>query len=99
MQKSSQKAILKALEQCKPRLREKYQVTRLGVFGSVVRGEASEGSDVDVVIEMAHPNLFVATNIKEELEAVLHRPVDLVRLCKRMNPALKRRIEREAIYV
>ena len=92
-------AILKALERCKPQLREKYQVTRLGVFGSVARGETGEGSDVDVVIEMERPNLFVAVNIKEELESLLQRPVDLIRLRKRMNQALKRRIEQEATYV
>lgn len=95
----NQKAILAALAQCKPSLQEKYRVTRLGVFGSVARGEAKEGSDVDLVMEMERPNLFVAANIKEELEAILQCPVDLVRLRERMNQTLKRRIEREAIYV
>ena len=95
----NQKAVLKTLARCKPMLQEKYDVTRLGVFGSVARGEAKEDSDVDIVIQMTRPNLFVAANIKEELETALQCPVDLVRLRKRMNQALKRRIEQEAIYV
>ncbi|MCS7081296.1 MAG: nucleotidyltransferase family protein [Chloracidobacterium sp.] len=90
---------LKVLERCKPKLQEQYGVTRIGVFGSVARNEAGADSDVDIVIEMERPNLFLAAHIKEELEALLQRPVDLVRLRQRMNPALKRRIEQEAIYV
>lgn len=92
-------SILKELERHKPQLQEKYHVTRLGVFGSLARGETHESSDVDVVIEMERPNLFVVVNIKEELEALLQCSVDVVRLRERMNPALKRRIEQDAIYL
>ena len=95
----NRQSALSALERCKPMLQAKYQVTRLGLFGSVARGEMREGSDVDVVIEMERPNLFLAANIKEELESIFQCPVDLVRYRERMNPMLKRRIEREAIYV
>lgn len=91
--------VLEILRQIKPTLKEKYGVTRLGVFGSVARDEATETSDIDVVIEMEKPNLFTMVNIKEELENALNKPVDLIRYKERMNAYLKTRIDREAVYV
>lgn len=91
--------VLAVLRKMKPVLKEKYGVTQLGIFGSVARDEATDESDVDVVMEIEHPNLFTSVNIKEELEAELNLPVDLVRYRERMNTYLKARIEREAVYV
>ncbi len=36
----------------------KYHITRMGIFGSVARGEQTEGSDVDVYLETSKPSLF-----------------------------------------
>lgn len=91
--------VLEVLRQIKPSLQEKYGVTRLGVFGSVARDEATENSDVDVVMEMEQPNLFMRVHIKEELEEALDKPVDVIRYRERMNTFLKTRIDREAVYV
>lgn len=43
---------LKILREHKQELAEKYGVTRIGIFGSVARDEATENSDMDVVVEM-----------------------------------------------
>jgi len=91
--------ILSALKEITPVLLEKYGVTRIGIFGSVARGDASEKSDVDIVYQMSRPNLFTVVHLKEELENALHCPVDLVRYRERMNPLLKKRIERDCVYV
>ena len=80
--------ILSALKEITPFLFEKYGVTRIGIFGSVARDDASEQSDVDIVYEMSRPNLFTVVHLKNELERVLHCPVDLVRYRERMNPLL-----------
>jgi len=69
------------------------------VFGSVARDEAGEESDVDVVYETDSPNLFRAAHMKRELEAIFRRRVDVVRWRERLNPRLKTRIAREAVYV
>lgn len=95
----SRSHVLEVLRNIKPTLHKKYGVTRLGIFGSVAREQATEKSDVDVVMEMKQPNLFTSVNIKEELEIALNAPVDLVRYRARMNVYLKARIEREAVYV
>ncbi len=90
--------ILSALKENTSVLLEKYGVTRIGIFGSVARDNASEESDVDIVYEMSRPNLFMVVHLKEELEHILHCPVDLVRYRERMNPLLKKRIEEEGVY-
>jgi predicted nucleotidyltransferase len=97
--KPQKNKILSTLKESTPALREKYGVTRIGIFGSVARGDAAEKSDVDIVYEMSRPNLFTVVHLKEELEHILHFPVDLVRYRERMNPLLKKRIEKEGVYV
>jgi hypothetical protein len=91
--------VLEVLGQLKPILKDKYGVIRLGIFGSFARNEATDSSDVDVVLEMEEPNLFMIVHIKAEIEKNLGKTVDLVRYRERMNPYLKCRIDREAIYV
>jgi len=56
-------------------------------------------SDVDVVVQMRDPNLFVLVYVKEELEEALHEHVDIIHYRERMNAFLKRRIDQEAVYV
>ncbi len=91
--------ILSALRESTPVLLEKYGVTRIGIFGSVARDDASQESDVDIVYEMSRPNLFTAVHLKRELENILQCSVDLVRYRERMNPLLKKRIEKDGVYV
>ena len=62
--------ILSILKSHKQTFADKYGVTRLGVFGSVARGEATATSDVDIVVEMP-PDLFQMVHMKEELEEML----------------------------
>lgn len=59
---------------------ERYGVAELAVFGSVARGEAGPGSDVDVLYvlrEGVHLG-WAINDLADDLEEVLGRPVDLV---------------------
>jgi predicted nucleotidyltransferase len=76
-----------------------FTLLRIGVFGSAARDRLAPDSDVDVVVELARPDLLLLVGIKQELEQLLDRQVDIVRYRKDMNPFLKQRIEQEAIYV
>jgi len=76
-----------------------YHLTALGYFGSYARGEAQPDSDIDIVFQTDRPNLLQTAILKQDLEALLDRPIDIVRLREMMNPELKSRIEREAQYV
>ncbi len=79
--------------------RDRYQIVRIGVFGSAARDNMKEQSDIDVVVELGKPDLFYLIGIKRDLEEKLHRPVDIVRYRDRMNAFLKKRIDKEAVYV
>ncbi|WP_347404991.1 hypothetical protein [Nodosilinea sp. LEGE 06152] len=45
------------------------------------------------------PDLFAMVHLKKHLQTVLQVPVDILRYRSTMNPVLKQRIERDAIYV
>jgi uncharacterized protein len=90
--------ILTTLRSHKKDLSAKYGVTRLGIFGSTAHDEATGISDVDIIVEMP-PDLFQMVHMKEELEELLLSSVDLIRYHKHLNPLLRKRIDRDAIYV
>ena len=91
--------LLSKLEKFKRDNGEKYGILSIGVFGSFARGEAVDFSDVDIVVRTKTPDPFTIVHIKEDLEEELHIPVDIVRFREKMNPFLRVRIEKEAIYV
>ena len=71
----------------------------LGIFGSAARKEIKPGSDIDVVVKLKTPDLFVMSGIKLDLEEIFGVPVDIIRYRENMNTFLKKRIDKEAIYV
>lgn len=95
----SREEILALLRVFMARNRSVYRLVSLGIFGSYARGEAQSDSDVDVVFETDEPNLFRTARMKAELEELLSRRVDVVRLRKQMNPRLRKRILQEVHYV
>lgn len=91
--------ILRTLVKFRNLKQDEFGIVRIGVFGSVARDEITDISDVDIVVELDRPDLFILVGIKQELEELLHRSVDVVRYREKMNAYLKRRIEQEAVYV
>ena len=91
--------ILQLLKLYKPTAQEKYGMTKIGIFGSVARGEQKEGSDVDVCYEGEAPSLLTLDLIQSELEELLGSKVDIVRVRDNMNGLLRQRIIRDGIYV
>ena len=61
------------------------------------RFQASSGSDVDVWVELGPLTPFAMVHLKHELEQLLQRPIDRVRLRERMNPSLRHAILEEGI--
>jgi predicted nucleotidyltransferase len=70
--------------------RQRYQLQRLGIFGSTALNEATKNRDVDGWVELDVLAPLGKVLLMQELEAQLLRPVDWLRLRKRMNPALLR---------
>lgn len=76
--------IPKVLQKSKRKIAEicrKYQIRELALFGSQVRGEASEKSDFDFLVEFepeARIGFITLGKIQEELENIVQTQVDLV---------------------
>ncbi len=92
------KEIIEILGDYKKEFAEKYGILMIGIFGSVARDEAGGDSDVDIVVRISEPDLFMLVGIKNDLEERLHRPVDIVTYRENMNQFLKKRIDGEAVY-
>ena len=96
---ASRDEVLAALRTFLERNKSVYGLTSLGVFGSFARGDAEMDSDVDIVFDTDAPNLFMTAMMKQDLEELLGRSVDVLQLRGLINPRLKARIEEEALYV
>ena len=77
----------------------KYGIQKIGLFGSVARGEHQEGSDVDVCFEGVPKGFFAIGGIKTELEQLFGCSVDVVRLRDNMDSFLREQIMRDVIFV
>ena len=76
-----------------------YGISRIGIFGSVARGEHTEESDVDICVDLKSPSLLNLVHIKEELRQLFGCEVDVVRMRQNMDALLKQDILKEGIYV
>lgn len=71
---------------------------RLGIYGSVARGEAGPDSDIDILVEFENtPDLFVFAALRERLAEILGRRVDLA-TPQGLKPRLRARILSEVRY-
>lgn len=91
--------IITKLKEIKPDLEKDYEITELGVFGSFVRGEQNEGSDIDILIDYKEgTSILKLGGLQYMLSELFNLKVDLV-----MKKTLKRRtgqqILSEVIYV
>ena len=90
------KAILKKHER---ELRERYGIKKIGIFGSYSRGEASEGSDLDILVEFEKPiGLFKFLELEEYLSDLVGVKVDLVSK-KALKPHIGKRILEEVVMI
>ena len=86
------------------RLREHQQtmktlgVRRLGLFGSIARGEGSIDSDLDFLVELERNSFDAYMNVKFFLEDLFQCPIDLV-LADTVKPRLRDGILKETVYV
>ena len=91
--------ILVTLRSALPRLVEDYAVSEVGVFGSVVRGDARPGSDIDILVDYVEPpTLFEFVRLQRYLTDLLGAPVDLV-MKSALKPQIGRRVLAEVVPV
>ncbi|EPC00404.1 hypothetical protein L861_14110 [Litchfieldella anticariensis FP35 = DSM 16096] len=82
-----------------PTLVSEYGVKELALFGSMARDQASEDSDIDILVSFDGPATSARYfGVQFYLEDLLGHPVDLV-TDKALRPELRPYIEREALHV
>ena len=91
--------IMNILSQHKAEVMDRFKVKEISVFGSYIRGESAEGSDLDILVEFYEPiGLFRFMDLEEYLEQLLGVKVDLVSK-KALKPRIGARILKEAIAI
>jgi len=101
MKEKTIKEIRKVLKTLKEELGKRYGVKEIGVFGSYVRGEQKEGSDIDVLIEFkpqARISLLEFVELENYLSDLLGTKVDLVEKSA-LKPRIGKHILKEVVYL
>jgi len=83
------------------KIKEKYKdkIIKIGIFGSVARNKYNQESDIDVVVGQKYADLFLLGRIKIELEEKFNNHFDIIRVTNDIKSSMKKRIERDFIYV
>lgn len=90
---------LTTLQQTVVPLLQQYGVKKAGIFGSMATGTLRDDSDLDLLVELDPDlNLFDFIALKQAIEEVIQRKVDLVEY-DTLKPRLKERILREEIRI
>lgn len=91
--------IKEILSKSKPMVQEKYKVKELGIFGSYVRGEQNESSDVDILIAFEKaPSLLKFIELENHLSETIGIQVYLV-IKQVLKPRIGENILAEVIYL
>jgi predicted nucleotidyltransferase len=90
--------IKRILTQLKPELIDKYHVSSIGLFGSVVRDDFTPSSDIDIIVDFSKPIGIEFVDLADYIEMKLQKSVDLVSK-KGIKQKYYRAIESEIIYV
>lgn len=98
MKKRTFAEVKEILKKNKGVLRERFKVKEIGIFGSYVKGEQKEESDLDILVEFESPvSLFEFMDMEEYLKKTLGVNVDLVSK-KALKPRIGKHVLEEVVY-
>lgn len=95
---SGRQKCIELLTEATPYIRSEFGVKSMKMFGSMARGEEREGSDVDIFVDMP-PKAFKVVSLKQYLQGLLGRAVDIVRFHSHLDPFLTNEINRDGITI
>ena len=91
--------IKEKLSNHKTDVKQKFNVSELGIFGSYVRGEQKKGSDLDILVDFKEPvGLFKFMDLEEYLHDILGLKIDLVSK-KALKPRIGKQILKEVVFI
>ena len=88
---------IETIKKHKAEIRKRYGVKKIGVFGSHVRGEETETSDVDLLVEFEKPTFDNFMDLLFFLEDLFGKDVDLI-TTRGMSPYIGPSIEKEVVW-
>jgi hypothetical protein len=91
-------SIKQILVQLKPELVEKYHISSIGLFGSIVRADFKPTSDVDIIVDFNKRIGIEFVDLADYIERKLQRQVDLVSK-KAIKEKYFKEIQPEIVYV
>jgi uncharacterized protein len=78
---------------------ENYQITKIGIFGSYARGEETEASDIDILVDYeTAPTFIMLVELRDYLSQLFGLKVDIVTK-NGLKPRIRDRVLAEAIYI
>lgn len=86
------------IKDASPYIRKEFDVKSMHLFGSVARNEAMEDSDVDLFVEMP-PKALKLVALKNFLQELLGKAVDIVRSHPNIDPFLRQEIKKDGIAI
>ncbi len=92
---------MRILKEHEKELKKRYRIKEIGIFGSYVREEAKESSDVDILVEFepdAKISLLDFVELENYLSDILGIKVDLVEKSA-LKPRIGKQILTEVVYV
>ena len=90
--------VLDILKKHETEIKEKFGVSKIGLFGSSAREEQNEPSDIDILVEFEEPSFDHFMELSFFLEELLGKPVDLV-TTNGISPYIEPAIKKEVIWV
>jgi predicted nucleotidyltransferase len=91
--------ILDFLKQHKQEMSDRFGVTKIGLFGSYIRGEARDDSDIDIAVELEGERLFRKFFALELfLNTSLNKKIDLG-IASTLKPIVREQVAKEIQYV
>ncbi|NIJ52783.1 nucleotidyltransferase family protein [Dyadobacter arcticus] len=70
--------IQQTLRQLKPELIEKFHVSSIGLFGSIVRNDFTSSSDIDIIVDFSQPIGIEFVDLANYIEEKIKKQIDLV---------------------
>ncbi len=89
--------VLRILHQNIEEIKKKFTVRKIGIFGSYARGEETEKSDIDLLVEFENPTFDNFMDLLFFLKELFGRDVDLVTK-KALSPYIFPVVEREVVW-
>jgi len=90
--------ILNKLTDNKSYIQNKFEVDKIGLFGSYAKNKQTEDSDIDIYVEFKNKTFDNLAGLWNYLEELYHKKIDLFHKHKNNNKVIISNIQKDVIY-